>query len=285
MKFKIDNPCKENWLNMNKNEIGRHCEKCDKSVVDFTAMSRAEIMNYLLENPNQRTCGRLQKNQFEFTEDDIPVLLTTISKPRFRKNAFLILALVCASLSSCTNEKSKDSPNQEIPIVKTNNNKTDSLSKCADTTIESNTNKNHIPKEIFIEPIPDPDPFPYVLGEIEPPDPPVEIVSQSKDTILDFAEVMPEFKGGMNAFMEYLQANLKYPDLCKEMGIEGKVYVRFVVHSDGSCSAFQVLKTPHHELGKEAIRVLQKMPAWNPGIQNGQKVTVRMTVPVSFKLD
>jgi protein TonB len=123
------------------------------------------------------------------------------------------------------------------------------------------------------------------LGGIEPPEPPPEIIYETKDSILDFAEVMPTFPGGMNAFMEFLQANLDYPEICKEIGIEGKVYVRFIVHTDGSCSRFEVLKTPHPELGKEAIRVLQKMPKWNPGLQNGQKAIVKMNVPVSFKLD
>lgn len=290
MKFKIDKPCNENWQAMNQNEIGRHCEKCNKSVVDFTTMTRSEIVIYLLENRDQNTCGRLRKNQFEFTENDIPVLLNALQKPRFSKNAFLILALVCASLSSCSNEKSKDTQKQEIEISdsKTNLDKADSL-RFTDTTNQSDNKKSTIPPKvippIFIDPNPEPEPFPYVLGGIEPPEPPMEIVSQSKDTILDYAEVMPEFPGGMTSFLEYLKSNIKYPELCKEMGIEGKVYVQFIVFSDGRCSSFEVLKTPHIELGKEAVRVLQEMPKWNPGMQNGRKVHVKMTVPVSFRLD
>lgn len=293
MKLKIEEPCTENWQKMSQNDIGRHCEKCNKSVVDFTSMSRPEIMIYLLENPNQRTCGRLKKNQFEFTEADLPVLLTTLSKPRFRNNAFLILALVCASLSSCTNEKSIQPPKQEIdkPVAKIEVVKKDTLSNFTDTTTQSSKEKSNNPTSviplapIIFEPFPDPDPYPYVLGGIEPPEPPPEIISETKDSILDFAEVMPTFPGGMNAFMEFLQANLIYPEICKEIGIEGKVYVRFIVHTDGNCSRFEVLKTPHPELGKEAIRVLQQMPKWNPGLQNGQKASVKMNVPVSFKLD
>jgi TonB family protein len=290
MNIKISEPCHENWQKMNQNDKGRHCEKCSKTVIDFTTKSRAEIMIYLLENPNEKTCGRLNRNQFEFKEEDIPVLLNALSKPRFSRNAFLILALVCASLSSCTNEKSNLVQNQtEKKPVKVNINKeVDSLNSQADTSFKNQKNNSITPKIVLpIEYIPFPDPEPPVVGAMEfyPPEPPIDFKNETKDSILDYAEVMPEFLGGMQAYLKFLELNIKYPELCKEIGVEGKVYVRFIVHSEGSCSGFEVLKTPHPELGKEAIIVLKKMPKWIPGRQNGKAVTVKMTVPVHFRLD
>ncbi len=292
MNIKISEPCHENWQKMNQNDKGRHCEKCSKTVIDFTTKSRAEIMIYLLENPNEKTCGRLNRNQFEFKEEDIPVLLNALSKPRFSRNAFLILALVCASLSSCTNEKSNLVQNQtEKKPVKVNINKeVDSLNSQADTSSKKQKNNSITPKIIIpIEyiPIPYPDPEPPVVGAMEfyPPEPPIDFQNETKDSILDYSEVMPEFPGGMQAYLKYLELNIRYPELCKEIGVEGKVFVRFIVHSDGSCSGFEVLKTPHPELGKEAIIVLKKMPKWIPGRQNGKAVPVKMTVPVHFRLD
>jgi TonB family protein len=292
MKIKISEPCHENWQKMNQNDKGRHCEKCSKTVIDFTTKSRGEIMIYLLENPNEKTCGRLFRNQFEFKEEDIPVLLNALSKPRFSRNAFLILALVCASLSSCTNEKSNHGQNQtKKNSVKVNINEgIDSLNTYADTSSENQKNNSIIPKIILpIEyiPIPYPDPEPPVVGAMEfyPPEPPLDFQNETKDSILDYAEVMPEFPGGMQAYLKYLELNIQYPELCKEMGVEGKVFVRFIVHSDGSNTQFRVLKGVHPELDKEAIRVLTKMPKWIPGRQNGKSVPVNMTVPVHFRLD
>lgn len=100
----------------------------------------------------------------------------------------------------------------------------------------------------------------------------------------DFVDVDPKFPGGEAAMAKFLQENMDYPQLPKEMGIEGKVYLQFVVSRTGSISNVETLDTPHDDLAKEATRVVRLMPKWIPGEQAGKKVNVRFTLPVYFKL-
>ena len=115
--------------------------------------------------------------------------------------------------------------------------------------------------------------------------PAVETVANDNSEIYDGAvEVMPEYPGGMNAMFDFIQKNVKYPKSAKEKGIEGKVYVSFVVEKDGSLSSFQVLRSVNEELDAEAIRVLKAMPKWKAGMQDGKAVRVHYVMPFSFKL-
>lgn len=97
-------------------------------------------------------------------------------------------------------------------------------------------------------------------------------------------EVMPQFPGGETELMRYLSANIKYPATMAEIGVEGRAVLRFVVGKDGSVSDIQVLSSLHPLGDKEAIRVVQSMPKWIPGQQNGNRVAVYFTLPVFFKL-
>ncbi|MCQ2058342.1 MAG: energy transducer TonB [Bacteroidaceae bacterium] len=98
-------------------------------------------------------------------------------------------------------------------------------------------------------------------------------------------EDMPEFPGGAAALMEYLKKNIKYPQICRENNIQGRVLIKFVVNKDGSIVDPEVIKSVNPYLDKEALRVISGMPAWKPGKQRGQAVRVNYTVPVSFKLN
>ena len=93
MKLEIKEPCHEDWSKMKIGLHSRHCDVCVKSVMDFTKKSRAEIITYLLSNPNDTTCGRMTKDQFDFRHEDIPILIETLKTQR-PSNPFLILALV-----------------------------------------------------------------------------------------------------------------------------------------------------------------------------------------------
>ena len=115
--------------------------------------------------------------------------------------------------------------------------------------------------------------------------PAVETVANDNSEIYDGAvEVMPEYPGGMNAMFDFIQKNVKYPKSAKEKGIEGKVYVSFVVEKDGSLSSFQVLRSVNDELDAEAIRVLKAMPKWKAGMQDGKAVRVHYVMPFKFQL-
>ena len=107
---------------------------------------------------------------------------------------------------------------------------------------------------------------------------------EKEEEIFQVVENQPEFPGGMAELMKYLQKNIKYPTVCQEQGIQGRVIVQFVVNSDGSIVDPQVVKPVNPYLDKEALRVVSSMPNWKPGEQRGKKVRVRFTLPVTFRL-
>lgn len=113
-----------------------------------------------------------------------------------------------------------------------------------------------------------------------PPPPPVE------EETFDLAAVQeqPDFPGGMGQMYKYLQNNTKYPDMEFDAGIQGKVYVEFVVAADGSVNNVRVVRGVSPGLDKEALRAVRSMPKWTPGKMNGKPVKVRFTIPVDFKL-
>lgn len=104
------------------------------------------------------------------------------------------------------------------------------------------------------------------------------------DNVVDKAEVMPEFPGGMQALMTYIGSNVKYPMEAVTKKIEGKVIVEFIVKKDGSVSGARVISKTDDLLNKEALRVVNTMPKWKPGKNKGKVVDVRYVLPVAFKL-
>ena len=96
---------------------------------------------------------------------------------------------------------------------------------------------------------------------------------------------MPQFPGGVAAQVEYFKKNLRYPAEAKKAGTQGRVVVQFFVNKDGSISNVKVLRGVDPALDAEAVRLVNSMPKWKPGMQKGKAVTVKYTVPVLFKLD
>ncbi len=107
---------------------------------------------------------------------------------------------------------------------------------------------------------------------------------EEEEQIFQVVEERPQFPGGDAELMKYLQKNIKYPSICQEQGIQGRVIVQFVVNTDGSIVDAQVIKPVNPYLDKEALRVISTMPKWIPGKQRGKAVRVRFTVPVTFRL-
>ncbi len=104
------------------------------------------------------------------------------------------------------------------------------------------------------------------------------------DEVCMSAEKYPEFPGGTTALFDFINKNVKYPRSARDKGIEGRVFVQFVVEKDGSLSSFTVLRGVSDELDAEAIRVLKAMPKWKPGMNDGKPVRVQFTIPFNFKL-
>ena len=104
------------------------------------------------------------------------------------------------------------------------------------------------------------------------------------DSVYEVAEVMPEFPGGTQALFKFISENLEYPQHAINGQIEGRVVVQFVVDKTGKVGNIQVVRSIDKLLDQAAIDVVRALPAWKPGMQNGQPVNVRYTLPVSFKL-
>lgn len=116
-----------------------------------------------------------------------------------------------------------------------------------------------------------------------PPEPVVADPNEGK--VFTIVEEMPQFPGGGEAaLIKYLQSNIKYPAMARENGIEGIVYVTFVVDRDGKVKDAKILRGKGAGLDEEALRVVRSMPDWKPGKQNGRSVAVQYNLPVNFKL-
>ena len=104
-------------------------------------------------------------------------------------------------------------------------------------------------------------------------------------TVYDMVEQAPAFPGGPQAMMQFIKDNLKYPQIAKENGIQGRVILQFVVDETGQVTDPKVLHSIDPSLDTEAIRLVLSMPRWIPGMQDGKAVAVRYTIPVIFKLE
>lgn len=114
---------------------------------------------------------------------------------------------------------------------------------------------------------------------------PVVAEESEEDKVFYAVEQQAEFPGGVQAMMKFLNKNIKYPPSAKRMGVEGKVFVKFIVDKEGGISSIDVIKGINADLDKEAVRVIKLMPPWKPGKQNGRSVKSQFVLPVYFKLD
>ena len=112
-----------------------------------------------------------------------------------------------------------------------------------------------------------------------------EIADSMTNKIFTTVEVVPKFPGGLDAFMNFLAKNVRYPANARENHIRGRVVVSFVVEKNGSLSNFEVERSIGGGCDEEAIRVLKMSPAWHPALQNGKPVRVKYNVPINFTLD
>ena len=109
-------------------------------------------------------------------------------------------------------------------------------------------------------------------------------VVDEKNQVLDVADEMPEFPGGIQALIQYLTNTVKYPEESESKGEQGRVICTFVVEADGKVSNTMIAKGVTPALDKEAERVVRSMPKWTPGKMNGQNVRVKYTLPLTFRI-
>ena len=108
--------------------------------------------------------------------------------------------------------------------------------------------------------------------------------SNLQNDIYTSAEVMPEFPGGAMALYEFFKTNLKYPESAREKGTEGVVVTSFVVDAEGNVKNPVVIKSSDALMDAEALRTINSMPKWKPGMEGGKNVAVQLVQPVRFSL-
>jgi len=299
MKPNIPVPCSEDWNKMKIGQFARHCGVCDKSVVDFTQKSRHEILSYLIEHRNEEVCGHVRLSQLDFRHEDTLIVIQDLEKKHRNTNlSYYLLSMATLSLLSCESEaklppaKTKIEQRKTLEEVKIEDTckKSDPNDKLENNKIER---KEKIGKEIevlegtvdggmMIE-----QPSGGAMEMIyEVPEPVVkgEFAINQKPRMI--AEKMPEFPGGTDELINYIQRNLNYPKWEKRQKIQGTVYATFVINEKGEITDPKILKSVESSknFDKEVINLLNNMPNWKAGEDHGQKVSVQFNLPFKFKL-
>ena len=111
----------------------------------------------------------------------------------------------------------------------------------------------------------------------------IDNITQQEE-IYHLPDKMPKFKGGETGLAKFLKENVKYPNIARENGVQGRVLVEFIVEKNGSITNVKIIKGVEPNLNNEALRVVNMMPRWKPGKHNGKKVRVRYSMPIHFRL-
>lgn len=269
---KIKAPCPENWDKMKIGLRGRFCDKCQFEVVDFTKMSREEVITYLYHHRQERVCGRLGTKQLDYHQDMLISIRSVLRKNSNSSMAFYLLTVGSLLLMQCEEPELKraDVQNPRVEV---------SLDQGDETLPE-------IPKEDFelieVGMVLTGD---VILEDYEGMDLSDDIEVLDPNTPRTIVDKMPEYPGGYSTFYEFVSKNMKFPKELKRMSIEGRVFVEFVVSPTGDVQDVKLLKGIHELADKEALRIFEKLPTWNPGMQNGFPVAVKMVMPIYFRLD
>lgn len=275
IKAKIKDPCPEDWAKMKIGLCSRYCDSCSKDVMDFTGMDRREILEYLLTNHGKKVCGRIRSSQLDFTHTDYLVTIRALSRKSPSQNlSFYLLTLGTLVLAGCNHSGNAGSSLPGLPDA------TAVVAKVGQDTIHTTANTDTTKCDGDSRTIEDPED--YFLGEIAIA--PVDTVSQA--TPYSHVDVMPEFPGGIDGLSKFITRNLVYPKWEFDHGMEGTVYVTFVVDSQGKVKNPSILRSVEgtKNFDQEVMRVIGLMPDWTPGELSGQNVSVQFNLPIKFAL-
>lgn len=124
------------------------------------------------------------------------------------------------------------------------------------------------------------------LPEVAPPPPPPPVPADIvQDSVYKTVDLMPVFPGGNPALLKLISQTAIYPDAAKSKGIQGKIMVQFVIDPEGNVGGAKIVKGAHPLLDEEALRVVQKLPKFEPGYKDGKAVSVYYMVPINFNLN
>lgn len=112
-----------------------------------------------------------------------------------------------------------------------------------------------------------------------------DITDQADHEIYKVVQEMPQYVGGENSLFKFIYDNVQYPSIARANGVEGTVFIKYIIEKDGHISHVEVIRDVGAGLGNEAARVVRMMPPWKPGRQNGKPVRVYFNLPVKYKLE
>jgi len=255
--------CKEDWDKMKIGCISRFCGNCHKDVIDFTKMSRVEILKYLFEHRDHSVCGRIYPSQLDYSHQELMIVINSLGKkPKNQNLAFFLLTVGALAMVSCAPEEQHlKEPTDQTEIMQ---NEVSSLDMVIDSPPQEFITTGFVVCEDSITP----------NEKLRP------------DDVRYITEVMPEFPGGTASLFKFFEQQVKYPEKERKLAVSGKLYVEFIVEKDGSISNPKVIKSlaQSKNLDQEALRVISLMPRWTPGKEHGEPVRVKMVLPIAFKL-
>lgn len=268
--------CPEKWENMKLGMVSRYCGSCKKDVQDFTRLSRAEILEYLWENRNREVCGRMYKSQLDFHHSEILITIHAyINKHKSSNLSFYLLTLGALIMTGCSEYDARsrihlDSLRFELGPPIDHATVSDSIARAETDSLDSQ----------FV-----------TLGfvQIDSTDAAVPYPSTLTSGVSQcrlFAEEMPEYIGGVDELLNYFRDNLTYPRWEKKQKISGTVFVAFIVDAEGKIKEPKIVKSVpgSRNFDAEVLRLVNQMPDWKPGRENGEPVAVQYTMPVDFVL-
>jgi TonB family protein len=284
MRISIPNPCHEDWNQMTSKEQGRFCSSCQKTVVDFTKMTKTEISDYFKTMVNEKICGRIKKS--DLSKDAVlPEVVIYPSHffitPKYTPSRLFIMTVGLVFLYSCNNAPSSmDIPPNETEQFDTLHPRPTApdddfilLGEFAE--LESESAEKQVKGTVAVDShqvnVPPPD-----LNQKPKPIAPIE----QQLLMGDIIEIVPEFPGGDEALLKFIKDHINYDTTTM---IAGKVFVRFVVDTDGSVKNVSIARSLSPANDAEAIRVVSMLPNFKPSYESGKARKTPMTIPIVFK--
>ncbi len=269
MQPKLQFTCPVRWEDMRVGITGRHCFQCDKEVVDFTSGTKADLVRYLLDHRDRSVCGRVRPDQVDAYHEFMEVLIQRSLKTRRSSNlAFYLIAISGISAAACA------TPNSAAPQRTIGALVVPPQAWSADTSRADDAPVQDPP---FSEPL---------TGVLMAPGGLTLEDTAAQHGAVSFPDVMPEFPGGQDSLYAFMKEHIRYPESESVRNIEGKVYVEFVIDTDGRAKRSRVIRGVENGAGfdAEVLRVIDLMPPWTPGHDGDRAVPTRLVLPVHFGL-
>ncbi|MCB2406597.1 energy transducer TonB [Hymenobacter lucidus] len=238
-------PCHEGWQQMTPTEQGRHCQSCNRTVVDFTAATQADLEAARAASADGRLCGRFREAQLAPAQVQL--------RPKLRR--FVVALVLVCGLGLSSGEAWAQLQKAEL----------NTRFKPA-TELQLKT-----PEELSPVSLTD-DAKPLLAPAAALPEP-------KERMVFGGVEQMPQYPGGMNSLLTYIGQNTRYPD---GVMASGKVFVSFLVTKTGAVTNARVVRGVAPALDAEALRVVSQMSNWQPGTQNNLPVDCAYTLPITF---